>query len=263
MAAMKSRVVRPGRAGGTGGSGIGRWAHARHAVTAGVMRWVRARGGEAVAFALPQCCPACGAHAGADTLLCAACLAAIPTLGMPLCLTCLVRGDAPDGCLRHPHARAWAAWVYDERAALVVQAFKFGGRRGLAGALAARLAAGLPAGLAPDLVTAVPLHPARRRERGYDQAEELARALAARLGAPYLPLLRRTRPTRPQSRLGPGERRRNVEGAIAVREPSGVRGRRTLVVDDVLTTGATLGECAAALAGAGAAPVAAALAWAA
>lgn len=234
---------------------------ARH-VLAPLRAWVGARARDLEAFAWPQRCPACGVAASSDTLLCARCLTTIPALDGPLCVTCLARGDDPSGCLRHPDARAWAGWVYEERAALMVHAFKFGARPGLAAALAQRLHAALPAAVTFDLVTGVPLHAARRRERGYDQAELLARALAPRLGAPCVPLLRRVRDTQPQSRLGPAGRRRNLDGAIAVLVPEAVRGRRVLVVDDVLTTGATLGACLAVLAAAGAEPRGAALAWA-
>lgn len=215
------------------------------------------------AFALPQRCPGCGAPAEPGRLLCAACAGLVPVLSFALCARCLVRGRDPVGCARHPHAQVWPALVYDERAALLVHALKYGARPGLAAALAERLAAALPASAAPELITAVPLHAARRRQRGYNQAWLLAERLAARAGVPAVEgVLVRARATRAQARLDPEARRRNLAGAFRVCEPQRYRGRRVLVVDDVVTTGATLDACLGALAACGARPVGAALAWA-
>jgi ComF family protein len=103
----------------------------------------------------------------------------------------------------------------------------------------------------------IPLHAVRRRERGFNQAELLAAALSARVGLPVRPLLRRRSPTARQVGLTAAERRRNVSGAFDV--PSGLasscRNRCLILVDDVLTTGATLDAAARALARAGADPV--------
>ena len=226
-------------------------------------RVVAARARELEAFVLPQRCPACGAAAESERLLCAACLERIPALSFAVCARCLVRGREPVGCARHAHARVWPALVYDERGALLVHALKYGGRPGLAGALGERLARALPAAHGADLVTAVPLHAARRRERGYNQAWRLAEALADRLGMPAVEdVLARVRPTAPQARLDPERRRRNLADAFAVREPQRYRDRRVLIVDDVLTTGATLDACLSTLAAAGARPTGAVLAWA-
>jgi ComF family protein len=215
------------------------------------------------AFALPQRCPGCGGPADPERLLCGACCERIPALSFALCARCLVRGREPVGCGRHPQAQVWPAVVYDERAALLVHALKYGGRPGLADALAERLARALPAALTADLVTAVPLHPARQRERGYNQAWQLAVGLASRLGLPALEdVLVRVRHTAAQAQLDPERRRRNLAGAFRVREPQRYRERRVLIVDDVLTTGATLEACLGTLAGAGARPVGAVLAWA-
>jgi ComF family protein len=215
------------------------------------------------AFALPQRCPGCGGPAVPERLLCGACFERIPALSFALCARCLVRGREPVGCARHPQAQVWPALVYDERASLLVHALKYGGRPGLADALAERLARALPAALAADLVTAVPLHAVRRRERGYNQAWRLATGLASRLGVPALEdVIERVRHTPAQARLDPERRRRNLAGAFRVTEPQRYRGRRVLVVDDVMTTGATLEVCLGTLAEAGARPVGAVLAWA-
>lgn len=104
-----------------------------------------------------------------------------------------------------------------------------------------------------DAVVPVPLHAGRQRDRGYNQAALLAWKLAGRLDRPCLgDALVRLRPTPTQTRLHAEERRANVRGAFAVRAPAWVRGRTVLLVDDVMTTGATLSEAAATLRRAGA-----------
>ncbi len=215
-------------------------------------------------FVLPQRCPGCGVPAAPETLLCERCRTRLPRLEGALCARCLRDERPPDGCRRHPGDAVHAAYVYDERVALLVHALKFGARPRLARTCAPAMAAALPErARRPALVTAVPLHPVRLRERGYDQAACLGEALADALGAPFVPgVLARTRATRAQSGLGSGERRRNVAGAFRVERPGWVRGREVLVVDDVLTTGATLHEAMAALRAAGARTRGAALAWA-
>jgi ComF family protein len=107
-----------------------------------------------------------------------------------------------------------------------------------------------------DLVAPVPLYPARLRARGFNQAWMLAAPVARRLGTPIVgSLLRRTRPTDPQVALPERDRRRNVHGAFAVVHRRPVDGLRILLVDDVFTTGATVGECARVLRAAHAAAV--------
>jgi ComF family protein len=156
-----------------------------------------------------------------------------------------------------------AAWLYTPLAERVVHALKYQDRTDLAPWLARRMARALPAGYRPHLVLEVPLHPARRRERGYNQAGLLAEALAQRLGVPLgRELLVRRRPTRPQARLGPEARRINLSGAFVMKHPEVVEGRTVLVVDDVVTTGATLAACLAPLREAGAEASAVSLAWA-
>lgn len=224
---------------------------------------VRGAGAALEAFALPQRCPWCGAAAAASHVLCGACFAAVPRLSFPLCVRCLALGADAFGCARHARWRVRPAWVYDERAALAVHALKYAARTRVAATLAAEMARALEGLPRPDLVMAVPLHAARERERGHNQAERLATPLAAALGALHVRgVLVRSRHTPPQVGGSAAERRRNVRGAFEVRGPSALRGRRVLLVDDVVTTGATLEAALDALRAAGAETSAAALAWA-
>lgn len=214
---------------------------------------------------LPQLCPGCGQGADPARLLCDACLAAIPRLATPLCARCSSRGAEPGACAAHPGHRVWPAWIYDERAAAVVQALKYEERPRLAAALGGELARVCPRRPRPDFVVAVPLHASRRRERGYNQAACLATALSHAAGVPLLDgALDRSRPTRPQARLGlaHASRRRNVADAFRARHPESLAGRSVLVVDDVMTTGSTLAACLDVLERAGARGAAVVLAWA-
>ena len=106
-----------------------------------------------------------------------------------------------------------------------------------------------------DGIVPVPLHSARRRERGFNQAEVLAELLSKRTGVPLLDGLRRTRYTTTQTRLDRRERMENLRNAFRVRQSSAVFSRHLLLVDDVFTTGSTVDECARVLRLAGAASV--------
>jgi ComF family protein len=135
-----------------------------------------------------------------------------------------------------------------------IHALKYRGERRLVGPLATALAERWRrAGVGGELLTWVPVHATRRRERGFDQAELLARAMAASLGLPVQPCLARQRRTAAQHSLGQVERAGNLAGVFGVPEAlrSQVRDRWLIVVDDVLTTGATLSGCAMALSDAG------------
>jgi len=104
-----------------------------------------------------------------------------------------------------------------------------------------------------DYLIPVPLHPKRLRERGFNQALLLSKTMKGIPPKKIKPgILKRVRHTPPQVRLNPVERRRNVRGAFALKDPEGVRGKSILLVDDVFTTGATVNECARVLKKAGA-----------
>ncbi len=154
---------------------------------------------------------------------------------------------------------ARAAVRYGEVARQAVHAFKFGRRRALAAPLAALLTEtgpdGLPAG-APGLLTPVPLHPRRERERGFNQALLLARRIGRAWRVPVCAdVLVRTVATRPQTELTAQARRANVGRAFSLRRPELVAGRHVVLVDDVFTTGSTVTACARCLRDGGASAV--------
>lgn len=134
---------------------------------------------------------------------------------------------------------------------LILQ-LKFHRLRSAAEVAAELIVQALPRDLAPDVVTAVPVAPERYRERGYNQAELIGRAVAARIGVRYAPLLGRLTSAHQLGR-GRAERLAQIKGAFYGRRE--LRGEQVLIVDDVVTTGATLDECAVMLREAGAGEV--------
>lgn len=225
--------------------------------------WARGAARDLGAFLLPQACAGCGNACGSSRFLCRGCRVAIPRLAVALCSRCLGEGREAAGCVRHRGYGVWAAWLYAPAAERVVHALKYQDRIDLARWLGREMARSLPPGYRPDVVVEVPLHPARRRERGYNQAALLADEVAGRIGSPRVSgLVTRYRPTPPQVGLGPRERRSNLADAFEVSRPAAVAGRSILIVDDVVTTGATLAACTARLRAAGAETAALTLAWA-
>lgn len=206
----------------------------------------------------PPRCAGCGRR---GHWLCPACAGHLRPLAPPWCERCgdPLRFASRDGlcapCRQGgPRALDWARAAYAFAGPLreAIHRFKYGGERARAAHLAGLLLA-WPALPPPGaaLLAPVPLDAARRRARGYNQAEELARALAAVWALPLTTDLARTRPTRPQVGLDRAARRENVRGAFAWRGGP-LAARRVLLIDDVMTTGATAEECAVALKAAGA-----------
>ena len=195
----------------------------------------------------------------AGSVLCAACDADLPRLGGPLCPRCALPSPAGEVCgrclARAPaYDATTAALAYAFPADVLVQALKFRGELALAPLLGALLAARLERAARVDFVLPVPLAAARLRARGFNQALEIARHVARAAGARLEPLLaERSRDTASQVELAYAERSKNVRGAF--RCERSLAGAAVALVDDVMTTGATLDELAATLKRAGAARV--------
>ncbi|WP_305044424.1 ComF family protein [Geoalkalibacter sp.] len=227
--------------------------------------------GSLLRLLLPPCCPFCEAlledQAGFSSGFCAVCRESFRSPASPCCPRCCLPYPTQGGtdhlcepCQRREPPFCWvaAAALYEGELREAVHRFKFGGRldldRPLGRLMLERLGERLRA-FAPQAVVAVPLHPRRLRERGYNQALLLARVLGKELGVavPSAGLVR-SRETQSQQRLSRDERWRNLQGIFVA--GAGIAGRRILLVDDVVTTGATAAECARSLLAAGAASVA-------
>ena len=236
--------------------------------------------------ALPPSCPACRGRTPAAGRLCRPCCRRLPQRvrrcpscgrevgphgvgrGCPQCVGPQAVDDAlrwsgrPEGAARRAIRAVVAGQAYAGSARDLVLALQFGRRLAAGEPLADALAEALAhAGLPGDLLVPVPLSRRRRRRRGFNQSAHLARCLADRLVGLELcaGALVRRRHAPPQSRLARSARRRGPRGAFRAR-PKRVRGRCVLLVDDVLTTGATARACALALRRAGALSVVAAVA---
>lgn len=207
-----------------------------------------------------QPCQLCGGLSH-DGLCCAACDAELPRLGTahcPVCALPTLTGEVCGRCLRDPPRfdRTFAAFSYRFPVNQLIKALKFHEHLVLANFLADAL---LPHIVArPDLIIALPLHPARLRMRGFNQSQLLAARIARRLDIPLLTNgCRRVRDTPPQSSLPWQERDKNMRKAFAVTGDIDWHGQHIAIVDDVMTSGASLGAVADALKQAGASEVSA------
>jgi len=154
------------------------------------------------------------------------------------------------GMLGFDAAYSWGA--YDGRLRELIHLFKYAGVRPLGKVLGEWIALAMPRQERFDRIVPVPLHWRRRWRRGFNQSELLARSVARRYGLRVSNVLRRVRATATQAGLSHSARRANVDAAFRVRQGASLEGQRVLLVDDVMTTGATASACARALKQAGA-----------
>ena len=182
---------------------------------------------------------------GHESGLCVECAQALPRPDPPA-----TQGGAYSVCA--------ASLCYSDKVKRAIHRYKFGGRANYAKTFGAIMADTIEKELKGryDIITWVPISAARKRARGYDQSMLLAYTIALELQDVAVETLRKTVHNEPQSNLsGAALRRKNVEGVYEVVDPALVKGKRILLVDDIMTTGSTLSECASALLGAGATEV--------
>jgi ComF family protein len=195
--------------------------------------------------AAPPLCVACGGWGGALEPFCGGCRRRLRWLG-------------PDPVAVAPGVPAWAPLAYAGPAQSAVAALKFRGAVRTADAMAAQVCANAPPGwLDIAALIPAPLHRARRRKRGFNQAERLATAIARRAGVDVADCLTRAGPRATQMGRSRPQRLAGIAGTIALRPEARPPPGRLVIVDDVMTTGATLAACAEALRDAGATEIAA------
>lgn len=228
--------------------------HLSNHMKASMYAWLK----DAQQALFPATCVLCGDAVSTDLDLCGGCRADLPRIevacrrcGLPLAL----EGATECGqCLQDPPpwSRTVAPWSYDEPIKHLIHAMKFRQKLTLARVLGVLLAEECARATSrPEVIIPVPLHAGRLRERGYNQALELARPIARQLGLPLDARCSvRVRATQAQSDLPSAQREGNIRGAFALRHP--LSAKRVAIVDDVMTTGATLREFAAMLVAAGA-----------
>ncbi|HTZ70028.1 MAG TPA: ComF family protein [Acetobacteraceae bacterium] len=216
---------------------------------------------------LPPHCPACGDEVALQGTICASCFASLTFITRPLCVVCglpfaslgLAGRESTCGrCLETPPPwrQARAALLYDDASRRLILPMKHADRQENADILAAHMVrAGAALLTETDLLVPVPLHRARLFRRGFNQAALLARTIGRRAALPAcLDALCRIRPTHMLGTLTAAERAAELAGAFALRiaRADRIAGQRILLIDDVLTSGATAGACARTLLDAGA-----------
>lgn len=174
-----------------------------------------------------------------------------------LCSHCRTHApEFPDAKMKLSFIAQWTGiWYYKENVRASLLRYKFGGRRSYASAYGKLLAMKLQrmGWDDMDLITWVPISKQRRFRRGFDQSERIARIVAQELGLPLVATAKKIRHTKPQSTMGDAAHRRaNILGAYRVTDPMVLKGKRILLIDDIVTTGATASECSRVLLTAGA-----------
>lgn len=193
----------------------------------------------------PPKCPFCGSLLERGALLCPDCQGALPWLTGGKAFRTV---ELTQGC--------WSVLRYEGPVRRALHGYKFGGKSARSRAFGALMAQCLKDnGVAVDLVTWTSLSSKRLRKRGYDQAELLAREIGARLEVPVLPTLEKAERPAQSGLDSPEERKVNLLGAYTALKPERFQGKIILLVDDIVTTGATLSECAGTLRAAGAGAV--------
>lgn len=208
----------------------------------------------------PRCCPLCHRILQDQrSLVCPDCAGRLSPIAEPRCRLCGRPVDSGEDlcsdCEKgREFTRGRGIFLYDDRMKRSILAFKYGGRREYGSFFAEAIAAFAGEDILrwrPDLIVPVPMHPRSCRQRGFNQAEDLARKAGARLGIPTAAGLVKKRKTgKAQKTLDAAARRRNLRDAFWVTAP--VYGLRILIIDDVFTTGSTVEAVAAALKAAGA-----------
>jgi ComF family protein len=217
----------------------------------------------ALDFALPPRCPGCGGIVGELHSFCPACWKQVEFLGNGGCRTCGIPLQGTDidecaPCLAVPPriARTRAAVAYDELSRGLAIRLKYGRKVAIARTMARYMAPLVGSAEGERILVPVPLHRSRLWRRGFNQSALVAREISRRLAIDAdLFAIRRTRRTPPLKGMGLLQRRRTVAGAFKVPDPSRVKGKTVILVDDVLTTGSTAEACARTLKRAGAARV--------
>jgi competence protein ComFC len=226
-----------------------------------------------VSLLYPATCTICGKNLRAGKYLCDVCETKALRIVAPFCERCSepFEGSMSSAfiCANCAHRAIYfdaAVAAYRSRGIVreIIHEFKYARQTHLRYLIAQWLRAALDderlREISFDLIVPVPLHPARQRERGFNQASLLAESLCAETAVPSRPVLERIRYTTTQTALDRSERMENLHNAFRLRKKADVRGLRVLLIDDVLTTGSTLSECARVLKRAGASSVHAATA---
>src|SRR5437867_708160 len=227
----------------------------------------------AVSLLYPPTCTICGGSVRGDEYLCNVCEAKAARIIAPFCEKCsepfegsITSAFTCANCAHRTLHFEAAVAAYRGRGVVreIIHEFKYGRQIHLRHIVARWLRAALDderlRDCHLDIIVPVPLHPARQRERGFNQASLLAELLSAHTSIPSKPLLERIRYTTTQTALDRSQRMENLHNAFRLRKNANVRGLRVLLLDDVLTTGSTLSECARVLKRAGATSVHAATA---
>lgn len=195
------------------------------------------------------------------SLICDSCLDSLPLIEDPNCNFCgkptLFSVDRCRECRGKRWHFNWArsVWIYRGRGKDLIHAFKYENERRLAAMLAEKALESLPTFADIDIITWVPLHPARKADRGYNQAELIAREMARLSAVSPVAALKRKRNTEDQNKLAMEKRKANVRDAFSLVGDVGINGKKVLLIDDVYTTGSTANECSRILKKGGAASV--------